>query len=107
MNVKGRKLLMTKPDGHQREEKMRDVDEQALVISKNVLAAETYLAVEKFPVAGVQIQDTDLSARPAGNVNADEAADAADRTMAESSCDQKEKGKEKIARKVRLQGKGR
>ena len=96
MNVKGRKLLMTKPDGHQREEKMRDVDEQALVISKNVLAAETYLAVEKFPNAGAKIQDIDLSARRAGNVNADEAADAADRTMAESSCDQKEKGKEKI-----------
>ena len=96
MNVKGRKLLMTKPDGHQREEKMRDVDEQALVISKNVLAAETYLVVEKFPNAGAKIQDIDLSARPAGNVNADEAADAADRTMAESPCDQKEKGKEKI-----------
>ena len=69
------------------------LDEQALVISKNVLAAETYLATEKFPAAGVQ--ESDL-ARPAGNVNADEAADAADRTMAESSCDQKEKGKEKI-----------
>jgi len=105
MNVKGRKLLMTKPDGHQREEKMKDVDEQALVISKNVLAAETYLAVEKFPNAGAKIQDIDLSARPAGNVNADEAADAADRTMAESSCDQKEKGKEKI--KASLQEKER
>ena len=79
------------------------LDEQALVISKNVLAAETYLAAEKFPVAGVQGKD--LSARPAGNVNADEAADAADRTMAESSCDQKEKGKEKI--KARLQEKER
>jgi hypothetical protein len=96
MNVKGRKLLMTKPDGHQRGQKMRGeaMDEQALVISKNVLAAETYLA--KLPIAGVKIQGTDLSARPAGNVNADEAADAADRTMAESSCDQKEKRKENI-----------
>ena len=105
MNVKGRKLLMTKPDGHQREEKMRDEDKQALVISKNVLAAETYLAVEKFPNAGARIQDIDLSARPAGNVNADEAADAADRTMPESPCDQKEKGKEKI--KASLQEKER
>ena len=110
MNVEDRKLLMTKPDGHQRgqimrRQKMRDVDEQALVISKNVLAAETYLAVEKFPIAGAKIQDIDLNAHPAGNVNADEAADAADRTMAESSCDQKEKGKEKI--KASLQEKER
>ena len=125
MNVEGKELLMTKPDGHQREQKMRndyelsrDVGEQALVIFKNVLAAETYLAVEKFPNAGARIPGTDLSARPAGSVNADEAADAADRTMAElaqriqSSCDPKEKGKEKIkiakpTGKVRLQGKGR
>ena len=87
-------------------ERSRDVVEQAQVISENVLAAETHLAVEKFPNAGARI-GTDLSARPAGSVNADEAADAADRTMAESSCDLKEKGKEKIARKVKLQGKGR
>ena len=107
MNVEDKKLLMAKPDGHQREQKMRDeaMGEQALVISKNVLAAETYLAVEKFPIAGAKIQDIDLNAHPAGNVNADEAADAADRTMAESSCDQKEKGKEKI--KASLQEKER
>ena len=90
MNVEGRELLMTKPDGHQIEQKIkndyeisRDVGEQAQVIFKNVLAAETHLAVEKFPNAGARIQGTDLSARPAGSVNADEAADAADRTMAE------------------------
>ena len=120
MNVKDRKLLMTKPDGHQREQKMRndyeisrDVGEQAQVIFKNVLAAETHLR-EKFPNAGTRIQGTDLNARPAGNVkcarpagsvNADEAADAADRTITELSCDPKEKGKAKI--KASLQEKGR
>ena len=89
-------------------ERSRDVVEQAQVISENVLAAETHLAVEKFPNAGARIQGTDLSARPAGSVNADEAADAADRTMAEfayciqSSCDQKEKGKEKIKAQTQL-----
>jgi hypothetical protein len=117
MNAEGKELLMTKQDGHQRKQRMkndyelsRDVGEQAQVIIKNVLAAETHLAVEKFPNAGAK--GTDLSARPAGSVNADEAADAADRTMADaqhiqSSCDLKVKGKEKIAKKVRLQGKGR
>ena len=105
--------------GHQRKQKRsndyeisRDVGEQAQVICKNVLAAETYLAVEKFPNAGARIQDIDLSARPAGNVNADEAADAADRTINELSCDPKEKGKEKIKiakpiGKARLQEKER
>ena len=94
MSVEGRKLLMTKPDGHQRKQKMsndnvisRDVVKQAQVISENVLAAETHLR-EKFPHAETRIQGTDLNARPAGNVkyarpagsvNADEAADAADR----------------------------
>ena len=112
LNAEGRRLLKTKPDGQQKELKMkndyelsRDVGEQAQVIIKNVLAAETHLAVEKFPNAGAKIQGKDLCARPAGNVNADEAADAADRTMAESSCDLKEKGKEKI--KASLQEKER
>ena len=119
MNVEGRKLLMTKPDGHQRKQKMsndnvssRDVVKQARV-SENVLAAETHLR-EKFPNAETRIQGTDLNARPAGNVkcarpagsvNADEAADAADRTITELSCDPKEKGKGKI--KASLQEKGR
>ena len=116
MNVEGRNLLMTKPDGQQRKQKMsndyisRNVVEQAQV-SENVLAAETHLR-EKFPNAGTRIQGTDLNARPAGNVkcarpagsvNADEAADAADR--AELSCDPKERGKGKI--KASLQEKGR
>ena len=112
MNAEGKELLMTKLDGHQRKQRMkndyelsRDVGEQAQVIVKNVLAAETHLAVEKFPNAGAKIQGKDLCARPAGSVNADEAADAADRTMAESSCDLKEKGKEKT--KARLQEKER
>jgi len=112
MNAEGKELLMTKLGGHQRKQRMkndyelsRDVGEQAQVIIKNVLAAETYLAVEKFPNAGAKIQGKDLCARPAGSVNADEAADAADRIMAESSCDLKEKGKEKI--KARLQEKER
>jgi len=110
MNAEGKELLMTKLDGHQRKQRMkndyelsRDVGEQAQVIVENVLAAETHLAVEKFPNAGAKIQGKDLCARPAGSVNADEAADAADR--AELSCDPKEKGKGKI--KARLQVKGR
>ena len=110
MSVEGKELRMTKLGGHQRKQKTKndgelssDVGEQAQVIIKNVLAAETHLAVEKFPNAGAK--GTDLSARPAGSVNADEAADAADRTMPESSCDQKGKGKEKI--KASLQEKER
>ena len=101
MNVEGKELRMTKLDGHQRKQKTkndgelsRDVGEQAQVVIKNVLAAETHLAVERFPKAGAK--GTDLSARPTRSVNADEAADAADRTIAESSCDLKERGKEKI-----------
>ena len=115
MSVEERKLLMRKPDGQQRKQKMsndyisRDVVEQAQV-SENVLAAETHLR-EKFPSEMTRIQGTDLNARPAGNVkcarpsrvNADEAAYAADR--AELSCVPKEKGKGKI--KARLQEKGR
>ncbi len=120
MSEEERNLLMRKPDGQQRKQKMsndneisRDVVEQAQVIFESVLAAETHLR-EKFPNAGTRIQGTDLNARPAGNVkcarpagsvNADEAADAADRTMAELSCDPKEKGKAKI--KASLQEKGR
>jgi len=117
MSVEERKLLMRKPDGQQRKQKMsndyisRDVVEQAQVISENVLAAETHLR-EKFPHAETRTQGTDLNAQPAGNVkcarptrsvNADEVAYAADR--AELSCDPKERGKGKI--KVRLQEKGR
>jgi hypothetical protein len=116
MSVEERRMLMRKPDGHQRKQKMsndyeisRDVVEQAQVISENVLAAETHLR-EKFPHAETRTQGTDLNAHPAGNAkcarparNADEAADAADR--AELSCDPKERGKAKI--KASLQVKGR
>ena len=118
MSVGERELLMRKPDGQQRKQKMsndyersRDVVEQAQVISENVLAAETHLR-EKFPDAETGTQGTDLNAqsagtmkcaRPARSVNAYEAADAADR--AELSCDPKEKGKAKI--KASLQVKGR
>ena len=109
MSVGERELLMRKPDGQQRKQKMsndyersRDVVEQAQVISENVLAAETHLR-EKFPHAETRTQGTDLNAHPAGSMNADEAADAADR--AELSCDPKEKGKAKI--KASLQVKGR
>ena len=118
MNVEGKELLMTKLDGHQRKQKTkndgelsRDVGEQAQVVIKNVLAAETHLR-EKFPHAETRTQGTDLNAQSAGtmkcarptrSVNADEVAYAADR--AELSCDPKEKGKGK--RKVRLQVKGR
>ena len=114
MSVEERRMLTRKPDGQQRKQKMsndyisRDVVEQAQV-SENVLAAETHLR-EKFPIAVTGIQGTDLNAHPAGNVkcarpamNADEAADAADR--AELSCDPKERGKGKI--KASLQVKGR
>ena len=112
MNVEGKELRMTKLDGHLRKQKTkndgelsRDAGKQVQVVIENVLAAETHLAVEKFPNAGAKIQGKDLCARPAGSVNADEAADAADRIMAESSCDLKEKGKEKI--KASLQEKER
>ena len=117
MSVEERKLLMRKPDGQQRKQKMsndyeisRNVVEQAQVIFESVLAAETHLR-EKFPHAETRTQGTDLNAHPAGNVkcarptrvNADEAAYAADR--AELSCVPNEKGKGKI--KARLQEKGR
>jgi len=101
MNVEGKELRMTKLDGHQRRQKTkndgelsRDAGKQVQVVIKNVLAAETYLAAEKFPIAGIKGR----------SVNADE-AELVQRIQ--SSCDLKEKGKEKITRRVRLQGKGR
>ena len=100
MSVEGKELRMTKQDGHQRKQRTQndyvseDVDKQVQVVIKNVLAAETYLAAEKFPSAGIKGR----------SVNADE-AELVQRIQ--SSCDLKEKGKEKITRRVRLQGKGR
>ena len=98
MNAEGKELLMTKLDGHQRKQRTkndgeisREADKQVQVVSKNVHAAETYLAAEKFPSAGIK-------------GNADE-AELVQRIQ--SSCDLKGKGKEKITRRVRLQGKGR